>query len=326
LVLKRFVAKELKHIQSRWTDWRNREGEKEARKIQAIDIWMKTLPTNTRRKARALFGKINQMQIDSDEERRTLFSHGVLAFETLRYKDNLEALDSVTAENFSDFSKIIGDCDDIEAALYHQIVQQRIAIIEALIDKVESNALERVVQEYLYDHLWLLDPSWERATDSAYMEKKVATEFAKISSQLSEEERKGRYDIKYTTTARKHVIVELKRANRSVTTSDLIKQTPKYSSALRKVLSQVGRGEEPIETVCVVGKKLTDWKDAPSEEQSKESLTGYNIRVVTYEQLIHDAEKMYGAFLKKRLDAGRVQNLLDAIGTMPTSGKSSGKR
>jgi hypothetical protein len=320
-ILKGFVTGELKHIQSKWTDWRNLEGEKEARKIPAIDKWMKTLPSSARRKARGLFGKINQMQIDSDEERRALFTHGVLAFETLRYKDNLDALESISAENLAEFAKIIGDCDDIEAAMYHQIVRERIAVIEALIEKVESNALEQVVQEYLFDHLWLLDPSWERATESSYMEKRVEAEFKKLSANLSEEERKGRYDIKYTTTARKHVIIELKRANRAVSTGQLITQTPKYRQGLRKVLAEFDQRDEPIEIVCIVGRKLTDWKDAISTEESKKSLGGSSIRVVTYQQLILDAQRMYSSYLEKKSEVGRISKLLEDIDAGEMLGK-----
>lgn len=313
--LKKFVGGELKHIQGKWTNWRNLEGEKEARKIGAIDRWMKTLPSGARRKARALFGKINQMKIDSDEEKRALFTHGVLAFETLRYKDNLDALESVSPDNVAEFSKVIGDVDDIEAALYHQIVRERIAVIEALIHKVESNALEKVIQEYLFDHLWLLDASWERATQPPYMEKRVETEFEKVSQKLSKEERQSRYDIKYTTTARKHVIVELKRANRPVSTGQLISQTPKYRNALRKLLGEFGQGNEPIEVVCVVGNKLTDWTDPVAEEESKKSLAGSHIRVVTYQQLINDAQKMYSSFLEKKMEVGRISALLRDIET-----------
>jgi hypothetical protein len=262
------------------------------------------------------------MQIDSDEERRALFTHGVLAFETLRYKDNLDALESISPGNFAEFSKIMGDCDDIEAALYHQIIRERIAVIEALIEKVESNALEKVIQEYLFDHLWILDASWERATEPGYMEKRVETEFGKVSAKISEDERKGRYDIKYTTTARKHVIVELKRADRPVSTGQLISQTPKYSHALRKVLTEVNRPDEPIEIVCIVGKKLTDWKDPLSTDQSKKALEGFNIRVVTYEQLINDAQKTYSSYLEKKREVGRISKLLESINTAELLGKS----
>jgi len=31
----------------------------------------------------------------------------------------------------------------------------------------------RVLQEYLYEHLWLLDPSWDRATENPHIEQSV---------------------------------------------------------------------------------------------------------------------------------------------------------
>lgn len=214
--LRTFIQAELKNIQSLWTSYRNEQGTKKAEQIPAIKEWLKELSPDHRRKANALFGKINQLRVDSEDERRRLFKHGVLAFESLRYKENLDALDTISLDNLQALTAIFVNLDDIEAALYHQIVNERVQVIKALKEKVEENALEKVVQEHLFKHLWLLDPSWERATGAAYMEERVKTEFDKIDAKLTEEEKSGRIDLKYTTTSGKHVVVELKRANRVV--------------------------------------------------------------------------------------------------------------
>lgn len=38
-----------------------------------------------------------------------------------------------------------------------------------------------------------------------------------------------------------------------------------------------------------------------------------NIRVITYQQLIRDAEASYKEYLEKRKDKGRIKKLLDEI-------------
>ncbi len=136
--------------------------------------------------------------------------------------------------------------DDIEATLYHQIARERVQVIRTLRERVEESAREKAIQQHLFDHLWLLDPSWERAATSEYMESRLQKEFEEIDAGLSEEERAGRVDIKYRTASGKHIIVELKKADRVLSTPVLQNQVMKYRSAIRKLLAAVGRPNEPI--------------------------------------------------------------------------------
>lgn len=321
IALRKFIGKELKNIQNKWTNLRNKKGEEEALKIQAIDDWYKTLGSDHKRKARAVFGKINQLDLDEKQKRR-LFRFGVLAFEHLKYKQNLDALDKISPDNFEALSQVIRDVDDIEASIYHQIVNARIEVIEVLINKVEEDVLEKVIQEHLYNHLWLLDPSWERATDTPYMERTVKAEFERITNELkakavkdklSKEECDGRLDIKYKTTSGKHVIVELKRAGRVVDTDEILRQVRKYINALRKILDDQGRENDQIETVVLVGKDLKDWSIRNGRKTSDDTLKPSGIRVVKYQELIHNAELSYKEFFDKKTESGRLLDVLNAI-------------
>lgn len=311
--LKRFIHSELKHIQNSWTEYRNEQGLERAEGIPAIKEWFKQLSSDNKKRAKALFGKINQLTFDSEDDRRQVLKNSVIAFESLRYKQNLDALDSISPENLQALTAIFTDLDDIEATLYHQIVRERVRVIDALQEKVESAALEKVVQEHVFKHLWLLDPSWERATETAYMEQTVRKEFDKIDGKLSPKEKAGRLDIKYTTTSGKHVIVELKRSDRTTSTAELIDQTGKYRSALRKILRQAARPNEPVEVVCVVGKDLRDWGEEAGRKESEGALRAKDTRVVMYQELLDNAHKAYQGFLEQHKEAGRVSRLIAEI-------------
>ena len=93
----------------------------------------------------------------------------MLAFEFHRWNENLDTLESIGDENLESVIRMFRELDGLETTLYGQIVQQRIAVIRALQEKVDRNAKERVIQEYIFDHLWLLDPSWERTESSELM-------------------------------------------------------------------------------------------------------------------------------------------------------------
>lgn len=311
--LQNWVREELQNIQRRWTELRNEQGEREARQIEAIDSWVRGLNRGARLQAKSLLGKIGQLPLDADN-RIALYQQGILAFESLRYKGSLDKLEQVSPENLDAITEVFAALDDIEASLYYRIVQERLQIIEALHKHVADNAKEKVAQEYLYNHLWLLDPSWDRATETPLMEQNVQSEFDKLNAGLTDEEKRGRYDIKYKMTSGKHVIIELKRAGLRLDQFDLMKQVAKYSEALRKLVRASGKNE-PVEAVCIVGKPLTQWTDAEQEERSRRTMAEQNVRVVLYDELIEDAYRSYQTFLDKNREAGRVYRLIQNIET-----------
>ena len=311
IALHNWVKEELRHIKNQWTDLRKEKGEEEARQIPAIDEWMNALDKDRRKHAKSLFGKIGQLTLEEDE-RVELYQYSVLAFESLMYKGRLSALENLSPQNIHEFTEIFAELDDIEASLYYQIVQERLEVIHALRKQVTNKVVERVIQEHLYKHLWLLDPSWDRATETPLMEQNVRTAFDPIDAGLSDDEKNGRFDIKYKMTSGKHVIIELKRADRELSQFELLEQVDKYGEALRKLVQAIGKNE-PVEIVCIVGKPLAQWGNPEQQERSKQMLASQNIRVVLYQELIEDAYRSYKAFLDKHEEAGSVYELIKNI-------------
>ena len=295
--LKSFIYDELKEIQREWSTLRTNDGTRVAMQIPAIDSWFHTLDGDERRKARSLFGKINQLKLD-DEQRRVLLQNGVISFETLRHKGQLDRLDRLTADDIPTIQKIFYDLDDLESTLYHRIVSERLRVIDALGNAVDNNALEVVLQEHIFKHLWLLDPSWERATQALpYMESTVTRMFEDVDEILTDAERRSRVDVKYTTSQGKHVIVELKRADRLLDTDQIRAQLNKYRRAFLKVVRQHENPPKPLELICIVGRDLREWTEDPSErEVTSETLAAIDARVVTYQQLINDSQANYREF------------------------------
>ncbi len=311
--LKNSVSSELRHIRNQWTRLRNKEGRKTAEQIEAIRRWFSDLGRDDKRRAEVVFGKINQIAIDDPLSRATLFKYGVLAFESLKSKQNLDAITSVSGESIIEFGKVFGTLDELESSLYHQIVSGRVGVVRALMEQVDQNAKERVIQEHLFDHLWLLDPSWERASSTAFMEARVGKEFAKISRKLTAEEKSGRIDIQYRTAAGRHVIVELKRPNVTTNTVSIMRQVVQYTNAIRAILQELDDEHAQVEMVCVLGRIPSDWSIPNSRTMSETSLSAYGARVVFYSHLIENALKAYQAFLSKSKEAGRIVRLLDEI-------------
>ena len=260
-----------------------------------------------------MFGKIKQLVMDNEKDRTELYKQSVLVFEKLQYKGLLDKLDRISAENIPALTEVFGGLDEIEAYLYYEIVQERLMVIEKLHVHVEDNEKEKVLQKYLYSHLWLLDASWDRVTETPLMEQTVKKEFDKVYAELSLDEKRGRYDIKYKKTSGKHVIIELKRADRKMDDSELMRQGDKYRTALQKLLDKTNAGDEPIEVVCIVGEKLRQWTTPREQEMSRISLSAKGIRVVLYQELINDAYRNYQEYLDKNKEAGRIYNIVQSI-------------
>jgi len=308
--LRDFVKKELAVLRESRAGMKADEGERRAIEIPAVREWYGSLKGDAKSEAKKLFGRINQIATD-DVHRKTLYKHGVLAFEHLRHKEKLAQLGDLDVDNLEATVKLFSELDDIEASWYYQITEGRLDMIRKLRAITDENALEKVIQDHIYTHLWLLDPSWDRATETASMEKTVRAEFERLSNKLSQEECNGRIDIRYKKTSGKHIIVELKRASVRTTSWLLGNQVQKYLDALKK---QIEEHQEygPVEAVCLIGHLPTDWT-SPNRRQDELNLTTRGIRVMTYRSLINDAEKSYDQYLRKTEDRGRIKALLDAI-------------
>ena len=111
---------------------RNERGKGEAAQIEAIRGWHSALGPEDRRRATAVLGEINQIAHGDPAQRAMLFKYGVLAFESLKSKQSLNVLSSVSGKGTVGIGDVIEMLDDIESPLYHLIVSGRIEVLRAL--------------------------------------------------------------------------------------------------------------------------------------------------------------------------------------------------
>lgn len=297
----------LHRIRDDWDKKRKKKGTKRALEYPSVKRWYRRMGPDKRRTAKRMFGKIEALRLDQAEPKYQLYRASMLAFEKLALKDMLGALDSWRPDHESGrLIELMSGVDEIEAANYREIVEGRLTVIEAFQNLV-PDALEHTIRDYIFEHLWLLHPSWDRATSNAHMEKTVAAEFKKV--RLTKEEERGRIDIRYRTTAGKHVIIELKKRSVSVSVFDLGKQLEKYRSALEKCLTD-RFPEEPrhIECVAILGKP-------PKGANVDATLLANEARYVTYDQLILEAQRSYAKYLEAKENAQELSRIIKEMRT-----------
>ncbi len=314
-LLKNFVQKEiLKRIQGEWTEFRKEGATGKALKNPAIAKWYNRLKGDHIKAAQSLFAKIESLGGIDQEGKKELYKHGIMAFEKLALRNTLSALDRIEREqDFELIKELFVSIDEIEAVHYHQIVRGRLEVIHQLERMVDSDptSQERVLKEHIFDHLWLLHPSWERASTDQRIEQAVTKEFDAVTAKLSQEERDGRIDIRYRTAAGKHVIVELKKYDVAVNIHDLTKQIAKYRSALEKCLRTKFPGEpKVIETICVLGSSPHPKDD---EARNIDALRVQGARFVTYDTLIAESLDSYSEYLQKEQEISEILEIIESI-------------
>lgn len=309
--LKNFLNKQLQIISTQRKDFKEQEGREEALQYEPIKEWYDSLDKNIQKRADKLFGKINQISSD-DLDRKTLIKHGVLAFENMKMRHALDSLDKINEDNLEEFLEIFNNYKDIEASAYYDITKGRLNIIESFKNKVGNNQKEKVLQQYIFDNLWLLDPSWERGTENAKMEEVVQL----VAEKDSKESKQGRIDIHYRQTAKKHLIIELKRANVKITTPKIMEQLSKYENAIRKQLRNLNVEHEEIECIFICGETPNSWIDIATKTKEQKALKEMNIRVLTYDELIQQSYNAYKEYMNKEQENGRILTILKEIDKM----------
>jgi len=310
--LKSHIERAIKGIGLQWTALRNETGTKRALDNPVLSLWYETLNKDNQKHAKQLFGKIESLPIADTRSKSELYKASILAFEKLSLTGQLSALDEIsTEEGFDALLSIFQSVDELEAAHYYEIARGRLKVINKFQNLIDHDSKERVLQQYLFEHLWLLDPSWERATGSERLEQSVKKQFDDVTKKLTEDEQKARIDIRYSTIAGKHVIVELKKYSVRVDASDLQKQVGKYRSALQKMLSESyqDQAQMQIEIVCVLGSAPTGLDPIATEE----TLKAVDARFITYDRLIVGAQAAYADYLEKRKDISALNQLLDEL-------------
>ncbi|THF61540.1 ATP-binding protein [Pseudothauera nasutitermitis] len=306
-----YLAYVSRTVVSNWDAWRVEEDHSQAiADNPALAKWLDRLKgAGYKKQAERLISRIHKLSDDQDEK-RILYRHAMLGFERLRLTGGANELEQALESGIDVLMKLLADRDVLEACLYRDIVQNRLEVIRSFETHVGEDERERVLQKYLFEHLWLLDPAWDRTPGSEIIEKPVHAEFKNVDAELDPDELRGRVDIKYRNTTGRHVIVELKRANRVLGVEELVKQGRKYQKALQKCLKALQREGEPYEVIFVVGKPL---RDADEHEFVKNQLDSIRGRVLTYQQLIERALTAYAGYLDKTKDLDQIQEIIDQL-------------
>lgn len=322
--LRRIVLSELRYIASRWSEWRRADGAKFAATVPAVSDWLGQLQGDTKKKAERWIGRLNTIRSPDDTYKKDLLKASILAFESYRRKEQLDRLDGLKDESVSHILEIFEEIDDLELSFYGQIVKLRLGVIKTLQSKIAENDKELVIRDFIKEHLWLLDPSWERAKGSEHSETTVNKFLQENTDKLNRKEKNARVDLAYRTAVGKHVIIELKRATVSVHLDDLTKQIRSYRDGVKKIIDGTKDKGWPIEIICLLGKYPPEWYDAvgTGKQGVIDQLKTVDARIVLYDELLNNAQAAYQDYIEEHKKVDKLWQVFDAIENFTPSGGS----
>ncbi|QMV72631.1 ATP-binding protein [Comamonas piscis] len=310
-----FLTKNLSDIGDVWDDWRIEMGlSKSIPANAAVVEWLSTLKDARDRKlAHKLVTSIQNASIHPDEEKNSkakkfLYRGAIIAFEKLKLKNQLEKLSEISDVLSPEFSAVFSSLSDIEEAAYSEITKQRLEIIRKFRDIAnDATKLERVAQEYLFNNLWLLDPSWDRISGTEEMEKTLTRELKEVDDSSTG----ARLDITFRKNSGRHIVVELKRPRKTdLKSMALYEQARKYNIAINAYYKKHYSGVPvpPKDIYLLVSQVPADFTDDDLESYAKQ-----NAKIITYEQLINNAFNAYQAYLDVHSSLSSVEEVFRKI-------------
>ncbi|WP_426992253.1 BbrUII/HgiDII family restriction enzyme [Methylomonas sp. MED-D] len=306
---------QMQKVAGAWDDWRKALGyENLPDKNPFVEDWLNSLTDKRDRKSaeRLIMSVYNNQfssnQEQNDEYKKDLYRSTIIGFEKLKAKKQLARLETISSVTSPEFQAIFRSLDDMEETYYWDITNNRLHIIEKFKDIVDKKELEKVAQEYLFEHLWLLDPTWDRIKGSEHLELTLTDELKKAKPDADSG---ARIDIAYRNSAGRQIIIELKKPGITPDFYKLLKQAKKYKDAVKQFLidhPDTFHGSVDAIDICLLLEK-----DVAMDEDQKNMLQSANARIVTYKGLIENAFRVYQEYLNAHQKASKIEQLVQKI-------------
>lgn len=309
----------MKEISDDWDNWRKEIGyENLPDKNVVVEEWLNTLDDKRDRKvAEKLIMSIYNVRFSGDDKenkkrKQDLYKSTIVGFEKLKARKSLEKLEGVNDVLSHEFQSIFQNINDMEETYYWDITTSRLEIIKKFEKIVADGSLEKVAQEYLFDNLWLLDPTWDRVSN-AVMEQVLTDELKKIRPIA---DTGARLDIAYRSSAGRQIIIELKRpGKKNIKFYSLLEQADKYRAATIQYIKDhpdsfpgISGDTMPIDICLLLERDITQ-----GNEQYLRQLKESQARIITYKGLIENSRRVYEHYTQAHLKASKINELVKKI-------------
>jgi hypothetical protein len=282
-------------VADQWLLLQRAEKEARIRRTADFDKWLQTRSAREQKVANKLIRAIVEDANIEPESAGPLLDVIKTNVEFQAFQELVEEIES-SGPTVPTVLKLFEDWRVIEAREHLRLSDGRLEVMEKLAKYIDEGALEvKQIQPLFEENGWLINPTWGHVSgQNTYT--KLLRKHCEEPKDLPEEDK--RMDILGYEVGGTLWVVELKRPKKTLT-RDNLEQIEGYVDWARAHL--VGTGPDSPKYVC--GLLLVGKMSKEAAIQSKVArLAGSDIRVETFDDLLHRARKIYGE-VERRLKA-----------------------
>lgn len=285
--LQEWGANSLKFVFKKWLELQRKEKEEKILKVARFDEWLKTRTERERKIAKRLVKVMVEDEKIEPEATEPLLEVIKTNIEFQAFRELVDEIESSTG-SIEALLKLFNEWRVFEAREHLKLADGRLDVMQQLDKYIDKGALEvKHIQPLFEENGWLVNPSWANVSgQNRYTE--LLRKNCKESKKLREKDR--RIDILgYEVGGTLHV-VELKRPGKTLSREDL-EQVERYVDWARANLVGTGPDSPRYVTGLLIVGKIGSRKELAEKRQR---LAGSDIRVETFGDLSHRAQKIYG--------------------------------
>ncbi|KJY50390.1 ATP-binding protein [Bifidobacterium mellis] len=324
------VKEAFKTADQQWSDSRTTSNTKLLYKtLPEVKKWLDSLKGDSKQAASKMINSIAKIDSISSDDRFSLYQSSMIAFTRLQQHDELSTLSEVDSLTPETLLKILTSYSSYEDVEYAEIVRSRLLVINKLQNLLDTNALENTTRDFVASNPWLLDPSWERATENIVKEKsfrRVAKEEYKIDF-TDDSESNSRVDLKYLESTDRQVIVEFKRYDRKVKINEIRDQILRYAKAMTRVLQQYdeSKGEKHqyptnergidnrVNIIIIVQGVFDEDGEMLKPKTANSEVALYNAKFLYFSDMLVQSSERYKEFIDAANEDDLVGHAIKAV-------------
>ncbi|WP_309892807.1 ATP-binding protein [Archangium sp.] len=249
-------------------------------------------PPRERQELTQAITRLASIETIEDDRLSELVDFLIKAYENDHVMQLIRSLNAADAKSMAAVMEVVAEWDVLEAIATAQVVRGRVELIRRFRRLIEEHAPEKpVMQDFLKEHPWLIDPAWQ----VLYHERALDTVLAKkwnVEGELGPDGLR-RLDFFCLADSSRAVVVEVKRPGDLVGRTEL-RQVQDYVHYLQKYSAG---SNEPGRTRIVEGVLVYSRLDEEAVTL-KQSLAHEGIYVRSWDNLLQMAETLHREFLR----------------------------
>lgn len=291
LAFRDWAHEKVTEISQKWSEGRVAKRTNLISENEQVKTWLKGLTKTERKSAKSILNSIAKNENLTEAQALDLFSYVQDTFSYRAFQDLADQIDAHGSDDAPLIIDLFKQWEHLESREMYKIMKGRISAIKKLREFIDNGAGERVVQNYLKQFPWVLNPKWTIVEEEATYSKLLKDYFKE--DEVPEENR--RIDFLCFSSWGEFIILELKKPSAVIGEKE-INQLRDYVIFIKDKIKTSGQfANSPVYgyLICEKIQKL-----APIDTII-EDMKASGRFVLKYTDLASYAEKLHMEFIEK---------------------------